>query len=122
MLWPRGDQARNYHLDSYQPYRAVDNPQILDRLLAAAVHTEAWPRLDATSSDWQSGYAQLLSSHPAVEVVAPLDRPDLLRDVMLTIPVLRVDRGDLKLFGEVTQVHRDSREAVVKAVIKESEQ
>ncbi|WP_240497447.1 protein DpdJ [Streptomyces hirsutus] len=122
MLWPRGDQARNYHLDSYQPYRAVDNPQILDRLLAAAVHTEAWPRLDATSSDWQSSYAQLLSSHPAVEVVAPLDRPDLLRDVMLTIPVLRVDRGDLKLFGEVTQVHRDSREAVVKAVIKESEQ
>ncbi|MCX5528924.1 protein DpdJ [Streptomyces bobili] len=122
MLWPRGDQARNYHLDSYQPYRAVDNPQILDRLLAAAVHTQAWPRLDATSPDWHISYAQVLSSHPAVEVVVPLDRPELLRQVMLTIPVLRVDRGDLKLFGEVTQVHRDSREIVVKAVIKESEQ
>ncbi|TPQ18654.1 DEAD/DEAH box helicase [Streptomyces sporangiiformans] len=122
MLWPRGDQARNYHLDSYQPYRAVDNPQILDRLLAAAVHTEAWPRIDAMSSDWQSSYAQLLSSHPAVEVVVPLDRPDLLRHVLLTIPALRVDRGDLKLFGEVTHVHRDSRKVVVKAVIKESEQ
>lgn len=122
MLWPRGDQARNYHFDSYQPYRAVDNPQILDRLLAAAVHTQAWPRLDATSSDWHTNYAELLSSHPAVEVVVPLVQPELLRHVMLTIPILRVDRGDLKLFGEVTQVLRDSREVVIKAVIKESEQ
>jgi hypothetical protein len=33
-----------------------------------------------------------------------------------------VDRGSLKLYGEVTQVYRDSREVVIKAVIKESEQ
>ncbi|SFL60852.1 protein DpdJ [Streptomyces pini] len=122
ILWPRGDQARNYHLDSYQPYRAVDNPQILDRLLAAAVHTQAWPRLDATSPDWPAMYAQVLSSHPAAEVVVPLDRPKLLRHVLLNIPALRVDRGSLKLYGEVTQVYRDNREVVVKAVIKESEQ
>ncbi|MFF4686307.1 protein DpdJ [Streptomyces sp. NPDC001307] len=122
ILWPRGDQARNYHLDSYQPYRAVDNPQILDRLLAAAVHTQTWPRLDATSPDWPTRYAQVLSSHPAAEVVVPLDRPDLLRHVLLNIPALRVDRGSLKLYGEVTQVYRDSREVIVKAVIKESEQ
>ncbi|GAA4485051.1 hypothetical protein GCM10023191_009050 [Actinoallomurus oryzae] len=122
ILWPRGDQARNYHLDSYQPYRAVDNPRILDRLLAAAVHTQAWPRLDATTPDWHTRYVQALSSHPAAEVVVPLDRPDLLRRVLLNIPALRVDRGNLKLFGEVTQVYRDSRKVVVKAVIKESEQ
>jgi superfamily II DNA or RNA helicase len=122
ILWPRGDQARNYHLDSYQPYRAVDNPQILDRLLAAAVHAQAWPRLDATSPDWPDRYAQALASHPAAEVVVPLKRPELLRRVLLNIPALRVDRGSLKLYGEVTQVYRDSREVVVKAVIKESEQ
>ncbi|MEU8294117.1 protein DpdJ [Streptomyces pseudogriseolus] len=122
ILWPRGDQARNYHLDSYQPYRPVDNPQVLDRLLAATVHTEAWPRLYATSPDWRSAYAELLSSHPAAEVVVPLDRPELLREVMLAVPVLRVDRGALKLYGEVTQVRRDSREVVVKVDIKEAEQ
>ncbi|MEU9577212.1 protein DpdJ [Streptomyces chilikensis] len=122
ILWPRGDQARNYHLDSYQPYRPVDNPQVLDRLLAATVHTEAWPRLDATLPDWRSAYSDLLSSHPAAEVVVPLDRPDLLREVMLAVPAVRVDRGVLELYGEVTQVHRDSREVVVKVDIKEAEQ
>ncbi|MGW0927597.1 protein DpdJ [Streptomyces sp. NPDC002644] len=122
ILWPRGDQARNYHLESYQPYRPADNPQVLDRLLAATVHTEAWPRLDATSPGWETAYAQLLATHSAVEVAVPLHRADLLRQVLLTIPVLRVDRGVLKLFGEATQVHRDNREVIVRAVVKEAEQ
>lgn len=122
MLWPRGDQARNHHLDSYQPYRESERPAVLDRLLVAAVHSQDLPQIDATAENWVAQYQKLLVHENEVELTLPLNQPELLRTVMLHVPLIEVDRDVMRLFGEVVQVSRDHRHVLVRCVIKESEQ
>ncbi|MFD3536057.1 protein DpdJ [Streptomyces sp. NPDC058664] len=122
ILWPRGDQARNHHLESYQPYRDSEQPAVVDRLLAAAVHVQDVPHIDAMSLDWVEQYQKLLVQAREVDVVLPLNQPETLRAVMLQIPLVAVDRGVMRLYGEVTQVARDHQHVLVRSVIKESEQ
>ncbi|MEU8132139.1 protein DpdJ [Streptodolium elevatio] len=122
MLWPRGDQARNHHLESYQPYRDNERPAVLDRLLVAAMHARDVPRIDCTVGDWIERYQKLLAQHPEVDLELPLNQPELLRAVMLQIPLVEVDRGVLRVFGEIVQISRDHEHALVRVVIKESEQ
>ncbi|WP_299537805.1 protein DpdJ [uncultured Streptomyces sp.] len=122
MLWPRGDQARNHHLESYQPYRDGERPTVLDRLLVAAVHAQDVPRIDGTAKDWVEQYQKMLAQVREVDVVLPLNRPEALRTVMLQVPLVKVDRDVMSLFGEVTQVSRDPEHVLVRCVIKESEQ
>ncbi|WP_326800522.1 protein DpdJ [Streptomyces sp. NBC_01788] len=122
MLWPRGDQARNHHLESYQPYRDGEQPAVLDRLLVAAVHAQEVPRIKVTSQDWVAQYQKMLAQAREVELALPLNQPEVLRAVMLQVPLVEVDRGVMRLYGEVTQVSRDHQYVLVRAVIKESEQ
>ncbi|KAB2588178.1 DEAD/DEAH box helicase [Streptomyces arboris] len=122
MLWPRGDQARNHHLESYQPYRDSERPAVLDRLLVAAVHAQDIPRLDATADDWTVQYQKMLTHEREVDLALPLNQPELLRGVLLRVPLLVVDREVMRLFGEVVQVSRDHQHILVRVVIKESEQ
>ncbi|MGW4623767.1 protein DpdJ [Streptomyces sp. NPDC004592] len=122
MLWPRGDQARNHHLESYQPYRDSEQSAVLDRLLVAAVHTQDVPRIDGTAKDWIEQYQKMLAQVREVDVTLPLNQPEALRAVMLQVPLVDVDRDVMSLFGEVTQVSRDHEHVLVRCVIKESEQ
>jgi hypothetical protein len=122
MLWPRGDQARNHHLESYQPYRDSEQPAVLDRLLVATVHAQDIPRIDATAKDWVEQYQKMLIHEREVELTLPLNLPELLRSVLLQVPLILVDREVMRLFGEVVQVSRDHQQVLVRAVIKESEQ
>jgi len=122
MLWPRGDQARNHHLESYQPYRDSERPAVLDRMLVAAVHTQDMPRLDATADDWVVQHQKMLAHEREVELTLPLNQPELLRSVLLQVPLIVVDREVMRLFGEVVQVSRDHQQVLVRVVIKESEQ
>ncbi|MFJ9544161.1 protein DpdJ [Streptomyces sp. NPDC101225] len=122
MLWPRGDQARNHHLESYQPYRDSEQPAVLDRLLVAMVHAHDIPRIDATAEDWITHYQKVLTHGREVELALPLNQPEILRNVLLQVPLIAVDREVMRLFGEVVQVSRDHQWVLVRAVIKESEQ
>ncbi|MGW5258154.1 protein DpdJ [Streptomyces sp. NPDC004012] len=122
MLWPRGDQARNHHLESYQPYRDNEQPAVLDRLLVATVHAQDVPRIDGTAKDWIEQYQKMLTQVREVDVALPLNQPEALRAVMLQVPLVGVDRDVMSLFGEVTQVIRDHEHVLVRCVIKESEQ
>ncbi|MGP3977851.1 protein DpdJ [Streptomyces sp. 8N114] len=122
VLWPRGDQARNHHLESYQPYRDSEQPAVLDRLLGAIVHAQDIPRIDATADDWVTEYQEVLTHEREVELVLPLNQPELLRTVLLRVPLILVDREVMRLFGEVVQVSRDHQQVLVRVVVKESEQ
>lgn len=122
VLWPRGDAARNHHLQVYQPYRDRGRPAVLDRLLVAAVHVEELPEVDATSPEWQERYRDLLAEQGAVELVCPLADAGVLRDALLRVPLIPVDRGVLRLFGELERVSRDGESVRVKVVLKEVEQ
>ncbi|MFC8244005.1 protein DpdJ [Streptomyces chartreusis] len=122
MLWPRGDQARNHHLESYQPYRDSEQPAVLDRLLVSMVHAHDIPRIDAMTEDWITQYQKVLAHGPEVELALPLNQPELLRSVLLQVPLIVVDREVMRLFGEVVQVSRDHQQVLVRVVIKESEQ
>lgn len=122
MLWPRGDQARNHHLESYQPYRDSEQPAVLDRLLVALVHAQDVPRIDATADDWVEQYQDTLAHEAEVDLVLPLNQPEVLRAVMLQVPLVEVDRGVMRVYGEVVQVSRDHQHVLVRSVIKESEQ
>ncbi|WP_405625042.1 protein DpdJ [Streptomyces sp. NBC_01396] len=122
MLWPRGDQARNHHLESYQPYRDSEQPAVLDRLLVATVHAQDIPRIDAAAADWVVQYQKMLAHEREVDLALPLNQPELLRSVLLRVPLILVDREVMRLFGEVVQVSRDHQQVLVRVVIKESEQ
>ncbi|MFB7474205.1 protein DpdJ [Kitasatospora sp. NPDC056184] len=122
MLWPRGDLARNHHLQVYQPFRDSKRPAVVDRLLVAAVHGEDLPQVDVTLSDWPDRYRSLLAEHGFVELLCPLTDPAILRDTLLQVPLIPVDRGVLRLYGEVDRVSRGSADVCVKVALKEAEQ
>ncbi|WP_181785239.1 protein DpdJ [Streptomyces phytophilus] len=122
ILWPRGDAARNHHLQVYQPYRDGGSPVVLDRLIAAAVHAEELPKIDVMLSEWVERYQELLAVHGTVDLVCPLADPAVLRDALLRVPLIPVDRGVLRLFGMVERVSRNSNSVLVKVVLKEAEQ
>ncbi|MFJ5884349.1 protein DpdJ [Kitasatospora cineracea] len=122
MLWPRGDIARNHHLDVYQPFRDNNRPAVVDRLLVAAVHSEDLPKVNLLAPDWPERYREVLAGHGFVELRCPVADPLVLRDALLKVPLIPVDRGVLRLYGEVDQVSRDGTEVFVKVVLKEAEQ
>ena len=62
MLWPRGAQARNHHLQHYQPYADPGWPIILDRLLLDAAHDERLPEIHVNGPGWEQRYQQEIAA------------------------------------------------------------
>ena len=103
MLWPRGGQARNQHLQHYQPYAG---PKVLDRLLAAAAHDQRLPEVDVTIDDWPDHYVAAMVAHGAVDLLATTDQSPALADALRRVPVLSVDRDVLRVYGQVRKTLR----------------
>ena len=106
MLWPRGAQARDVHLQHYQPYVDADRPVILDRLLLAAAHDECLPQIDVTEPGWRKKYQGALADVGAAELVCPAGERQALADALARVPALHVDRDVLRLYGDVTAIAR----------------
>jgi hypothetical protein len=106
MLWPRGAQARNIHLQHYQPYVDTDHAVILDRLLLAAAHDECLPQIDVAEPGWQKPYQGALATVGAAELACPAGERRALADALAQVPALHVDRDVLRLYGEVTAITR----------------
>jgi len=106
MLWPRVAQARNIHLQHYQPYVDTDHPVVLDRLLLAAAHEESLPQIDVTEPGWQKSYQGALATVGAAELACPAGQRRALADALARVPALHVDRDVLRLYGEVTAITR----------------
>jgi ATP-dependent Lhr-like helicase len=105
LLWPRGNDARNRHLQHWQPYAA---PLVLDRLLVQAVVERPLAVIDVRLPDWPEQYRVALETADAVELQAPSDARLVLGNAVRRVGVLPVDRGPLRVYGRLGQVaHRD---------------
>jgi ATP-dependent helicase Lhr and Lhr-like helicase len=122
LLWPRGDRARNHHLERYQPFLDFDRPMVLDRLLAAAAHDEQLPRIAVTDGGWERRYQQAIADSGGVELICPAaDRP-ALAEAMARVPALRVDQDVLRIYGDIAAVSRHGDEFRCRVELPEAEQ
>src|SRR5699024_7581231 len=106
VLWPRGEQARNHHLQRYQPFLDTDRPMVLDRLLLEAAHDERLPRLDVPETDWESAYQDAIAKSGAVDLVCPTHDRRALGIAVARVPALYVDRDVMRIYGEIKGITR----------------
>ncbi|MEU8800779.1 protein DpdJ [Spirillospora sp. NPDC048819] len=122
MLWPRGSQARSYHLRHYQPFTPLEQPVVLDRLLVEAALDERLPRIDITQPGWEGQYEQGMAEAGAVDLVCPVHERGALGDALTLVPLITVDRDVLRLHGEVDAVSRAGERFLVRVVLREVDQ
>jgi ATP-dependent Lhr-like helicase len=120
ILWPRGGQVRNQHLENYQPYVPYDTPVMHDRLLIAAAHDEHLPLIPLDSPDWQQRYRAELPQTGAVWLTCSTDDRRTLGRAMAMIPALPVDSDVLRVYGTITETVRHGREFRVRVELRES--
>lgn len=119
MLWPRGSEARAQNLRHYQPYQ---RSQVLDRKLVAAATSVDLKRVDVQSPEWQDEYVSAAITDGAVLLVASSSASSALARAIREVSALRVDRGFLRVYGEVKQVIRVGSEIQAVVGIREAEQ
>ncbi|MCC8244085.1 protein DpdJ [Saccharothrix luteola] len=120
ILWPRGAQIRNQHLENYQPYIPFDTPVMHDRLLIAAAHDEHLPLIPLDSPDWQQRYRVELPEAGAVWLACSTEDRRTLGRAMAMIPALPVDADVLRVYGTITETVRHGREFRVRVELRES--
>jgi hypothetical protein len=122
LLWPRGAQVRNQHLNNYQPYVPYDTPVVHDRLLIAAAHDEHLPLIPLDSPDWQQRYTAELPQTGAVWLTCSTNDRRTLGRAMAKIPALPVDIDVLRVYGTITETVRQGGEFLVRVELRESGQ
>jgi ATP-dependent Lhr-like helicase len=122
MLWPRGAQARNYHLQHYQPYADAARPVALDRLLLEAANDEHLPQVRVNEAGWEQRYQEVMAETGGADLVCPASDRVNLGAALARVPALAVDRGFLRVYGEVRAVTRHGTEFRVRAEIREAVQ
>lgn len=119
LLWPRGNGARNRHLQHWQPY----NPRMVhDRLLAHAVLERPIPAIDVTGSAWTDRYREILATSDVVELRAPADARTVLGEAIRRVGVLAVDRGALRIYGRLGRFTHAGASIAVRVNVLEADQ
>ncbi|UOE21932.1 DEAD/DEAH box helicase [Thermobifida halotolerans] len=122
LLWPRGDRARNHHLEYYQPFGNANRPTVLDRMLAEAAHDEQLPRITVTEAGWEERYRRAIADARAVELICPTSERAALSEALLRVPALSVDLDVLRVYGDVISINRYGREFRCRVELLETEQ
>ncbi|PAX88411.1 DEAD/DEAH box helicase [Streptomyces albidoflavus] len=120
LLWPRGRDARNHHLQHYQPY--LDRPASLDRLLATAAHDEQLPHIGVTEEGWEERYQTALAQHAAAVLTADTQATTALADAIVRVPALPIDRDAMRVHGEMQSMSRHGQQWHVRVDIREATQ
>ena len=119
LLWPRGGQARNRHLQHWQPY---EPGLIHDRLLAHAVVSRPVPNIDITHPNWPGQYRSHLATVDTVELHAPADDRTQFADAIRRVGIISIDRGPLRIFGHLGRIVHTGRTITARVSITEAEQ
>jgi hypothetical protein len=119
LLWPRGNGARNRHLQHWQPY---DPGMLHDRLLAHAVIERPVPAIDVTDSGWTDRYRDILATSDVVELQVPADARAVLGEAIRRVGVLAVDRGALRIYGRLGRLTHAGGCIAVRVTVLEADQ
>lgn len=119
LLWPRGNSARNQHLQHWQPYASGI---LLDRLLAQAVVERPVPTVDVTDPSWIDRYRSLLATEDVVELRAPAADRAILGQAVRRVGVVSVDRGPLRVYGRLGRVTHSGGSLSARVAILEADQ
>ncbi|MGK8558817.1 protein DpdJ [Nocardia gipuzkoensis] len=119
VLWPRGHQARNQHLQYYQGY---GQEAVVERALAAALHTEQLLEIELEDPDWIQRYQTALAVHGRLDLVGRSRGNHAIADALLLLPVLPVDRDALRVYGQVRNIIRHSDRTTLRVEIREAVQ
>lgn len=119
LLWPRGNDARNRHLQHWQPYAPT---VLLDRPLAQAVVERPVPAIDVTDANWCARYGELLASADAVDLRAPASARTILGDAVRRVGVLAIDRGALRIYGRMGRITHAGGYLTVRVSVIEADQ
>ncbi|MFC8044261.1 protein DpdJ [Nocardia sp. NPDC057353] len=119
LLWPRGHQARNQHLQYYQGFGAE---AVVDRALISACHAEQLIEIDLGEPDWTVRYQAALTRHGRLDLVSRGRENRGVAAALVLLPVLPIDRDTLRLYGQVRNVVRHSDRTTVRVEIREAVQ
>ena len=119
LLWPRGHDARNRHLQHWQPYAGRS---VVDRQLVQAVVDRAVPSVDVTDPGWPERYREILAAADVVELRAPVAARPALGDAIRRAGVLAVDRGALRVYGRVGRLTHADGCVVARVAVLEADQ
>ncbi len=119
LLWPRGDGARNHHLQHWQPF--VDG-QLIDRLVLAAVVERPVPEIDVSVDDWPNRLQSTLEDTDEVDLVVPSGRRDALAAAVRRVPAIPIDRGALRVFARLSRVQAGGPRLAARVSIAEAYQ
>lgn len=119
LLWPRGSQARNRHLQHWQPYITS---LLHDRLLAHAVVSRPVPEIDITQEHWHDQYRNHLSTVDTVELHAPAHDRAQFADAIRYVGVVSIDRGPLRIYGHLRRIDHTGDSITARVSIIEAEQ
>jgi len=119
ILWPRGHQARNQHLQYYQGY---GQEAVVDRALVTASHAEQVFEIDLEDSDWIVQYQAALAEHGQLDLVSRSRGNHAVAAALVLLPVLPADRDALRVYGQVRNIIRHSDRTTVRVEIREAVQ
>ena len=119
MLWPRGHQARNQHLQYYQGY---GQEAVVDRALVTALHAEQVFEIELDDSDWIERYQAALAEYGQLDLVSRSPGNRAVATALALLPVLPADRDALRVYGQVRNVIRHSDRTTVRVEIREAVQ
>ncbi len=119
LLWPRGSQARNRHLQHWQPYEPA---LVHDRLLAHAVVSRPVSAIDVTRPAWIEQYRNDLATVDTVELHAPSENRAQFADALRHVGTVSIDRGPLRVYGHLGRVVHAGRTITARISVTEAEQ
>lgn len=119
LLWPRGINARNRHLQHWQPYE----PRLVhDRLLTHAVISRLVPTIDVTQPDWTEQYRDQLGTADTIDLQAPSQQRPQFAAAIRLVGTLSVDRGPIRVYGHVGRVAHTGHNITARITLDEAEQ
>jgi hypothetical protein len=107
ILWPRGQEVRQYALDSYNPYRRSTG-HTEPRLVCELLMRGAFPSIALEESDWRDRIQNELRRHGTCRLMADRRRHGDLAAAVARILTEPVDVGYLQYFPCVERTEQDA--------------
>lgn len=83
-------------------------------------HSEDLPRVQVDSSGWEPRYQEAIAEVGAVDLACPAADRQSLSTALSRVPAIPVDRGSLRVYGDVISVTQNQTETTVRVELREA--